>query len=253
MLPKLADHNDLPTGNVPMGAPRVTDSDDPEKGANFEFTVLTPQQQKKLEHHTLKFCKSHSFYKPHETETHHAFPLRLLVAIVVILDFHSIFQVALGTCTWAINYHVRPFALTTVILCCSITCNATGGLLIWIGDKRTRKKDVLERMNRQELTEHAIHKVEKRKGRESESEREDNDELGRKGTSESGQSRGRRSLDVFRKDHASSSSPHGSGHAKDHKHHDKYGHLGHLGHHDKGGKEKEKGPSPLKQGSSAYL
>jgi len=174
-LPDLHDHNDLPSSNAPFGRPRSRDQDvDPEK--QWEFTVLTPKQQQKLEHHQAKFCKSHSFYKPHETETHTAFPLRLLVAIVVLLDCHSLLQISLGACTWGIDYHVRPFALTTVILCFSITCNATAGLLIWIGDKRTRKKDVLERMNRQELTEEAIQKVEKKKERESESEREEDAE-----------------------------------------------------------------------------
>ncbi|ORY15866.1 hypothetical protein BCR34DRAFT_154546 [Clohesyomyces aquaticus] len=188
MLPELHDHNDLPSNNAPIAAPN--NSDDPEK--QWEFTVLTPKQQAKLEHHEAKFCKSHSFYKPHETETHHAFPLRLLVAIVVLLDCHSLFQIALGTCTWAIYYKDRPFALTTVILICSITCNATAGLLILIGDKRTRKKDVLERMNRQELTEEAIHKVAKKKERESESEREEEDGISKV-------KEGRRSLTIPRK------------------------------------------------------
>lgn len=190
MLPKLHDHNDLPASNAPISGPRTVDPDDPEKQQNFEFTVLNPQQQAKLEHHQAKFTKSHSFYRPHETETHYAFPLRLLVAIVILLDFHSLFQIALGACTWGIYYKNRPFALTTVILCCSITCNATGGLLIWIGDKKTRKKDVLERMNRQELTEEAMHKVEKKRERESESEKEDNDDSPKSGS--------RRSLDIFR-------------------------------------------------------
>jgi hypothetical protein len=194
-LPKLHDQNDLPANNAPITGPREADPDDPEKQQQWEFTVLTPQQQKKLEHHEAKFCKSHSFYKPHETETHYAFPLRLLVAIVVLLDCHSLLQISLGACTWGIYYKVRPFALTTVILCCSITCNATAGLLIWIGGHKTRKKDVLERMNRQELTQEAMHKVEKKRDRESESEREDSDEpsKGRKSMD------GRRSLDIFRK------------------------------------------------------
>ncbi|KAF2263489.1 hypothetical protein CC78DRAFT_533914 [Lojkania enalia] len=186
-LPKLHDHNDLPSSNAPIAAPM--DPEDPEK--QWEFTVLTPKQQAKLEHHTAKFCKSHSFYKPHETETHYAFPLRLLIAIVVLLDCHSLFQIALGACTWGIYYKVRPFALTTVILCCSITCNATAGLLIWIGDHKTRKKDVVERMNRQELTEEAMKKVEKRKERESESERE-----------EDGESKARKSLTLSRHYHS---------------------------------------------------
>lgn len=60
----------------------------------------------------------------------------------------------------------RPFALTTVILCCSITCNITGGVMIMIGDRRTRKKDVVERLFRQQLTEEAMKKMEKKKVKE---------------------------------------------------------------------------------------
>jgi hypothetical protein len=187
MLPKLQDHNDLPEGNAPITGRNQTDPQDPEK--QWEFTVLTPKQQAKLEHHQEKFCKSHSFYKPHETETHYAFPLRLLVAIVVLLDCHSLLQISLGATTWGIYYKNRPMAITTVILCCSITCNATAGLLITIGDRRTRKKDVIERMNRQELTEEAMHHLEKKKERESESEREDDDR---------GKKEGRRSLNFIR-------------------------------------------------------
>ncbi|KAL1602848.1 hypothetical protein SLS60_006269 [Paraconiothyrium brasiliense] len=179
MLPNLRDHNDLPANNAPMAGRNGADPEDPEK--QWEFTVLTPKQQAKLEHHQAKFCKSHSFYKPHETDTHHAFPLRLLVAIVVLLDCHSLLQISLGAVTWGWYYKIRPFAVTTVILCCSITCNAAAGLLITIGDHRTRKKDVLERMNRQELTEEAMHHIEKKRDKESESEREDVEEGSKKG------------------------------------------------------------------------
>jgi hypothetical protein len=128
--------------------------------------VLSPLQQKRLVHHQKKFSRSHTFYKPHETETHFAFPLRLLVAVVVLLDCHSLLQIALGTCTWAISYHTRPFALTTVILCCSITCNITAGIVITVGDRKTRKKDVLERMFRQQLTAEAMVKVQKKREEE---------------------------------------------------------------------------------------
>ncbi|KAF2129810.1 hypothetical protein P153DRAFT_366322 [Dothidotthia symphoricarpi CBS 119687] len=190
MLPELVNPNDLPANNAPISAPRTTNPEDPEN--QWEFTVLTPKQQTKLEHHQDKFCKSHSFYKPHETETHHAFPLRLLVAIVVLLDCHSLLQISLGATTWGIYYKVRPFAITTVILCCSIACNATAGLLIWLGDKKTRKTDVLERMNRQELTEEAIQLVKEKKEKENESEMEDGEERDGKR---------RMSLDVLRKSH----------------------------------------------------
>ncbi|KAL9087504.1 MAG: hypothetical protein Q9165_006615 [Trypethelium subeluteriae] len=168
-LPKLHDHNDLPSlrpSNFDIEASADPATIAAEAEEKEEMTVLTPKQQQKLQHHQDKFSKSHTFYKPHETETHHAFPLRLLVAVVVLLDCHSLLQIALGTCTWSISYHVRPFALTTVILCCSITCNITAGIVISIGDRMTRKKDVIERMFRQELTEHAIKKLEKRKEKE---------------------------------------------------------------------------------------
>jgi hypothetical protein len=190
MLPDLTDHNDLPAEHAPVAAPRAADPEDPEKQQEWEFTVLTPKQQEKLEHHQSKFCKSHSFYKPHETETHYAFPLRLLIAIVVLLDCHSLLQISLGATTWGIYYKNRPAAITTVILICSITCNATAGLLIWIGDKKTRKKDVLERMNRQELTEEAIKEVEKKKQKENESGGEE--------SSEDKKDKRRVSLDLFK-------------------------------------------------------
>ena len=188
-MPKLQDHNDLPiykpsditfnTQGVPI---------DLESGTNTsEFSVLTPQQMAKLQHHTLKFCKSHSFYKPHETATHYAFPLRLLITIVVFLDCHSLFQIALGTCTWAISYHTRPSALTTVILCCSICINICAGLLIKYGDSKTRKKDVVRRMFIQDLTKEAISNMEKGKYKIDEADKhKHSNKLKHEGTGTSG-------------------------------------------------------------------
>lgn len=166
-LPALKDKNDLPERREVDVDADVEAGHIPKDEAH-EFSVLSPAQQRKLTHHQEKFAKSHTFYKPHETYTHRAFPLRLLIAIVVLLDCHSLFQIALGACTWGINYHVRPFALTTVILCCSITCNITGGVLIMIGDRRTRKKEVVERLFRQQLTEEAAKKMQKNKRKEQE-------------------------------------------------------------------------------------
>ncbi|KAJ5191748.1 Protein of unknown function DUF2985 [Penicillium cinerascens] len=163
-LPDLKDKNDIPQQkekdvDVEFG--------DTPKEDEFEYSVLNPHQQLRLIHHQNKFSKSHTFYKPHETVTHRAFPMQLLIAIVVILDCHSILQIALGACTWSMERPgQRPFALTTVILCCSITCNITGGVMIMIGDRRTRKKDVVERLFRQQLTEEAMKKMEKKKVKE---------------------------------------------------------------------------------------
>jgi hypothetical protein len=163
-LPKLENKNDLPTQRE-----EEVGMEEEEKGT---YVVLDDKQQASLQLHEDRFIRSHTFYKPHETTTHHAFPIKLLVVIVVLLDCHSLFQIALGACTWGINYHVRPFALTTVILCFSITVNITAGVLISVGDHRTRKKDVLERMDRQELTEEAMSKIEKRKRKEMERNQE---------------------------------------------------------------------------------
>ncbi|KAL3474567.1 hypothetical protein BJX99DRAFT_176685 [Aspergillus californicus] len=162
-LPDLKDKNDLPVRRE-HGAD--VEAGEVPKDEEYEYSVLNRVQQQKLQHHQTKFAKSHTFYKPHETITHHAFPTRILIAIVVLLDCHSLFQIALGACTWGISYHVRPFALTTVILCCSIACNITGGILIMVGDRRSRKKDVVERMFRQELTKEAMKKMQKKKRKE---------------------------------------------------------------------------------------
>ncbi|CAK3804411.1 related to ahmp1 [Lecanosticta acicola] len=158
-LPQLVDQNDLPDRRRSATDAELDDAIDKEEMA--EFSVLTLRQQKRLQYHQAKFNKSHTFYKPHETATHHAFPIRLLVAVVVLLDCHSLLQVALGTCTWSIDYRVRPEALTATILSCSITCNIMAGVLISIGDHKTRKKDILERIFRQGLTEQALKRMAK--------------------------------------------------------------------------------------------
>lgn len=142
----------------------VVDAEDTKSGIDaYEDTPLTYAQQKSLFHHQKKLAKSHSFYKPNETATHYAFPLNYLTAIVILLDCHSCLQISLGACTWGIDYHTRPFAITTVILCVSITCNITAGVVISIGDRKTRKKDVWNLMNRQELTSDAMKAIEQKR------------------------------------------------------------------------------------------
>lgn len=158
-LPKLKDRNELPT------MPRVPAWEiDEEKDGNREAPVLTAAEQQKLEYHQNKLAKSHTFYKPHETNTHYAFSVRLLIAIVVLLDCHSLFQMALGGTTWGIYYKVRPKALTAVILSFSISCNISAGITISVGDRKSRKRLVVEQMFRQDVTEDALKTLRKEKG-----------------------------------------------------------------------------------------
>ncbi|KAK6341635.1 hypothetical protein TWF696_008704 [Orbilia brochopaga] len=165
-LPELQDHNDLPTRQfVSMEADRESVIRDLEASweERDEAPVLTDKQQEKFEHHSMKFAKSHTYYRPHETRTHYAFPVKLLITVTILLDFHSMFQIALGACTWGISYHTRPAALTAVILSCSISCNIAAGVFISIGDRKTRKKRIIEQEFRQELTQEAIGHVTKKK------------------------------------------------------------------------------------------
>ncbi|KAK0710748.1 hypothetical protein B0H67DRAFT_601667 [Lasiosphaeris hirsuta] len=169
LLPNLKDHNDLPTASQNNSTIDLEAGPSSEEKDDF-IPVLDDDEQAKLVHHQAKLAKSHTFYKPHETETHHAFPLRLLITVVCLLDLHSCLQIALGACTWGIDYAVRPAVLTTTILCCSIATNAAAGIFISIGDRRTRKKDVLERLWKQELTGEVMGKMKKEKEKEEKGE-----------------------------------------------------------------------------------
>lgn len=149
---------------------QLRDLEDGKSDATDDWlSVLTPKQQKRLLHHKKKMAKSHSFYKPQETFTHRAFPLSYLIAVVVLLDLHSCLQISLGATTWGIDYRTRNPAITTVILCLSITANISAGLTISRGDKISRKKDVVKLLDRQALTGDAIkHLEKKRKGENGE-------------------------------------------------------------------------------------
>lgn len=161
-LRDLKDHNELPT--MPPESTPYDTAEEIEEEVRIEAPVLTDEEQKKLEYHQGKLAKSHTFYRPHETYTHHAFSIRLLITVVVLLDCHSMFQIALGGTTWGIYYKVRPKALTAVILACSLTCNIISGIIIGIGDKRSRKTLVVEQMMRQGLTEEALKTLRKERG-----------------------------------------------------------------------------------------
>ena len=158
-LQELKDHNELPT----MPQSNAWETGEAEQ-QGVEAPVLTAEEQKKLEHHQGKLEKSHTFYRPHETYTHNAFSIRLLITIIVLLDCHSMFQCALGGTTWGIYYKDRPKEVTAIILSCSLTCNITAGIIIGRGDKRSRKKLVVEQILRQEMTEEALKKLRKERG-----------------------------------------------------------------------------------------
>ena len=130
-----------------------------------DVVVLTKGEQEVLEHHQRKFHASHTFYRYHETSTHKAFPLDLMIVIVCLLDCHSLLQGALGGCTWGIKYTHRPTVLTATLITCSLSCNAVAGIIIWIGGRRTKKREEVERRLRIALEQEALEKIERRRAR----------------------------------------------------------------------------------------
>ena len=130
-----------------------------------DVVVLTKGEQQVLEHHQRKFHASHTFYRFHETATHRAFPLDLMIVIVCLLDCHSLLQAALGGCTWGIKYTHRPTALTATLISCSLSCNAVAGLIIYLGGRRTKKREEVERRLKIALEQEALEKIERRRAR----------------------------------------------------------------------------------------
>lgn len=91
-----------------------------------------------------------------------------MIVIVCLLDCHSLLQAALGGCTWGIYYLDRPTALTATLISCSLSCNAVAGLLIYIGGRRTKKREEVGRRLKVALEAEAWKRMERRREREME-------------------------------------------------------------------------------------
>lgn len=62
---ELKDKNDLPHDDLLQTRPVAE-----KHGIQYEESPLTKEEYAKFIHHQAVFCKSHTFYKPHETFTH---------------------------------------------------------------------------------------------------------------------------------------------------------------------------------------
>ncbi|EIN10431.1 hypothetical protein PUNSTDRAFT_99948 [Punctularia strigosozonata HHB-11173 SS5] len=127
-LPDLYDEDDLP---------------DPKYDVNYVH-VLTEKQQRTLHYHQQQFTKSQTWYRPHGTETHRAFPINIALIICLLNDGNSIFQVGLSSVMWALNRFDRPAATTATLLPASFICGILSAVFIWIGSKRTRRTEKVE-------------------------------------------------------------------------------------------------------------
>ncbi|CAE6540752.1 unnamed protein product [Rhizoctonia solani] len=134
-LPALIDGNDLP---------------DPTYNPNYVH-VLSERQQKDLYYQQQKFMASQTWYRPHETETHKAFPIKTALFICLYIDFNSVFQCMLCGCMWGLNRFQRPAWTTGTLIPASFLCGIAAGVLIWRGGNQTKKVKEVEQRLREAL------------------------------------------------------------------------------------------------------
>ncbi|KAH9966070.1 hypothetical protein BC827DRAFT_1181854 [Russula dissimulans] len=134
-LPELYDNDDLP---------------DPIYDPNYVH-VLTDEQQYELHHQQKKFMKSQTWYRPHGTETHRAFPIATAVCICLLNDGNSVFQCALAACMWSMNRVQRPAWTTASFIVLAFGCGILSGIYIWRGGKKTKRTGRVEERLRRAL------------------------------------------------------------------------------------------------------
>jgi hypothetical protein len=143
-LPQLYDKDDLP---------------DPTFDPNYVH-VLTDKQEYELHHQQKKFMKSQTWYRPHGTETHRAFPINTAMLICLLNDGNSVFQCMLAACMWSLNRFNRPAWTTGLLIPLAFGCGICSGVLIWQGGKKTKRTERVEERLRRVLemdqSQHAI-------------------------------------------------------------------------------------------------
>ncbi|THH07076.1 hypothetical protein EW146_g9425 [Bondarzewia mesenterica] len=127
-LPELYDPDDLP---------------DPMYDENFVH-VLKEHEQADLHYQQRKFMRSQTWYRPHGTETHRAFPINKALLICCLNDGNSIFQIMLAGTMWGLNRFTRPAWSTGLLIPASFICGIASGVVIWRGSQKTRRTKLVE-------------------------------------------------------------------------------------------------------------
>ena len=74
-----------------------------------------------------------TWYRPHATATHKAFPITWALWNTVLMDLNSVFQCILCGCMWGLNQYERPAWTTGSLIPLSFLCGIGAGVLIWQG------------------------------------------------------------------------------------------------------------------------
>ncbi|KAE8272017.1 hypothetical protein A4X09_0g321 [Tilletia walkeri] len=146
-----------------------------------DIQVLSPAQAEHLHVLQTKFAHGASWYRPHETPTHRAFPIRTALWITILNDGNSMFQCMLCGVMWgfATHYQDRPAWTTGSLIPFSFLCGIGAGVLIARGSKKTKKTDEVEERLRAAFAERERKYLERKKRLAeelSDDEEEDGDE-----------------------------------------------------------------------------
>ncbi|EPQ59465.1 hypothetical protein GLOTRDRAFT_70926 [Gloeophyllum trabeum ATCC 11539] len=137
-LPELIDEDDLP---------------DPIYDVNYVH-VLTDEEQADLHYQQIKFMKSQTWYRPHGTDTHRAFPINTALLICCLIDGNSLFQIILCGTMWGLNRFERPAWSTGILIPASFLCGIFSGVFIWRGGQKTRRTEEVQERLRVALSTH---------------------------------------------------------------------------------------------------
>ncbi|KAH9853535.1 hypothetical protein C2E23DRAFT_821747 [Lenzites betulinus] len=124
-LPELYDPDDLP---------------DPVYDPNY-IHVLTEKEQIDLHYQQHQFMASQTWYRPHGTQTHRAFPINLALWICVCNDLNSFFQILLSGTMWGLDRFQRPAWTTGTTLPAAFVAGIIAGVLIYWGGRQTRRTE----------------------------------------------------------------------------------------------------------------
>ncbi|VDB96951.1 unnamed protein product [Peniophora sp. CBMAI 1063] len=133
-----------------QGLPKLLDSDDlpdPQYDPNYVH-VLTDKEQTSLRYQQSKFMHSQTWYRPHGTETHRAFPIHYALWICALNVANSVFQAMLAACMWSMDLHQRPAWTTGCLIPCAFLCGIVSGVLIWRGGELTKRTKRVEELLR---------------------------------------------------------------------------------------------------------
>ncbi|PIL37095.1 hypothetical protein GSI_00787 [Ganoderma sinense ZZ0214-1] len=109
--------------------------------------VLSEKEQIDLHYQQHQFMKSQTWYRPHGTQTHRAFPITMALWICICNDLNSFFQCLLSGTMWGLDRFERPAWTTATTLPAAFIAGIIAGVLIYLGGRRTRRtKQVEERL-----------------------------------------------------------------------------------------------------------